>query len=216
MSGMAHGNAGIIAALAVLVETYQDEQSIRLLQQAWDFEDSLFEPAHQHWADLRNHIQASHSHQCASNTSWCYGAAGIGLSLWRIYHTSSSTDIKNKALRDMRRAVEVILANPAEDNLSLCHGEVGNTQYLLCAQSLFQEDRIQQRISSNRQNWIHAFHQEQIYCGHSTQAIEPSLMNGLSGIAYGLLNTHQPNSLPQVLALAGIPPQPVGIKTAQE
>ena len=91
MSGMAHGNAGIMMPVLTLWKLTGNKEYEALAERIWEYENSLYHSERNNWDDLRagkeiqDHIGA---------VSWCHGAPGIMLS--RIYGYQLVDDLKWK------------------------------------------------------------------------------------------------------------------------
>ena len=73
MGGFAHGVTGIGWALTRLARATDSARHEQLAQEAFAFEDALFDEQEQNWRDLR---MLENSKTAAA---WCHGAGGIGL-----------------------------------------------------------------------------------------------------------------------------------------
>ena len=73
MGGFAHGVTGIGWALTRLARATGSDAHEQLAQEAFAFEDALFDEQEQNWRDLRM-LEGS-----KTAAAWCHGAVGIGL-----------------------------------------------------------------------------------------------------------------------------------------
>jgi lantibiotic modifying enzyme len=98
-------------------------------------------------------------------------------------------------------ALATTLAEGFGQNHTLCHGDLGNLDFVMqAAEGLgdprwrLEADRRAARILEgiDRQGWL---------CGVPLKVESPGLMTGLAGIGYGLLRLAEPTRLPSVLVL---------------
>jgi lantibiotic modifying enzyme len=103
---------------------------------------------------------------------------------------------------EIETARRTTLAGGFGGNHSLCHGDLGNLEFLLQATEIYgsgsrraEVDRIAAAIVAvgQREGWR---------CGNPLEVESPGLMTGLAGIGYGLLRLAEPGLVPSVLALA--------------
>ena len=84
-------------------------------------------------------------------------------------------------------------------NHSLCHGDFGNVELLLCTEEPSWCETANQIAAAiveraRRDGWR---------CGTPMEIESPGLMTGLAGIGYGLLRVASPTRMPSVLMLEG-------------
>jgi lantibiotic modifying enzyme len=87
-------------------------------------------------------------------------------------------------------------------NHCLCHGDLGNLDFLLQASQVTGSQKLALKVdewanqilaSMNKYGWL---------CGVPMAVESPALMNGLAGICLGLLRIAEPNRVPSVLTLS--------------
>lgn len=191
LTGFAHGNSGIAYALLELSEITGERSFAESAGMAFDYERSIFSPAHGNWPDLRTNAPEGFA------AAWCHGAPGIGLS--RLCSLGRRNDPK------FRTEIEIALATTVTrgfgSNHTLCHGDLGNAEILLHAAQTLNESRW--RVHANRvisaavdesreRGWI---------CGNPRGIESPGMMTGLAGIGYTLLRFADPIGIPSILAL---------------
>jgi len=189
LSGFSHGNAGILYALAKLLQLSDDEKYINAIREALKYENNLFDSTINNWIDIRKEEKDTDS------VSWCHGAAGILLSRLELLKLDIS-DIHEIAEQDIKRAVDKIITMPLRNGMCLCHGNFGNISTLLSYLSIYNNDDLKKIISY----YIHEV-SNNIAEGKLSfiqQEIHPGFMNGLSGIGFLLLKIINP-ILPDVL-----------------
>lgn len=198
LAGFSHGAAGIAWALLRLADLTQNERFHSTAIAAIEYEHSLFLPEPNNWPDYRE--DREHDHEATEGpliSAWCHGATGIGLS--RLYALAEHN--LEAARIDVARAVTRTLADPLLSNHSLCHGNLGNLDFLIQAAAFVQ---LPDHEIGNRINWILGSIKSKGWrCGVPQGAEVPGLMRGLAGIGYGLLRAGLPSRIPSVLTLDG-------------
>jgi len=87
------------------------------------------------------------------------------------------------------------------DNQSLCHGALGNLDFLLQAGRLLGDRDIAVSASGMTRAVLDDIASHGWKCGLPLSAESPGLMTGLAGIGYGLLRIADPSRIPSVLLL---------------
>ncbi|HET8840828.1 MAG TPA: type 2 lanthipeptide synthetase LanM family protein, partial [Ktedonobacteraceae bacterium] len=77
LGGFSHGGSGIAFSLLQLAKVSGEQRFYQTALAALAYERSLFIPAQQNWADLRQKDAPDPQQHCM--VAWCHGAAGIGL-----------------------------------------------------------------------------------------------------------------------------------------
>ena len=197
LTGFAHGNAGIAAALLELTRLTSDSRYEDAARAALRYEHALFSRAQNNWPDLRE-IRISDF-----AAAWCHGAPGIALSRLRSLPLLDDAETRE----EIRVALETTLRLGFGTNHTLCHGDLGNLEILHYAAQvlgdpgwLAQSRQIGAEIvaTARQTGWI---------CGNAAKLESPGLMTGLAGIGYALLRLAEPSRVPSLLPLA--PPLPV-------
>jgi type 2 lantibiotic biosynthesis protein LanM len=204
LTGFSHGAAGIAYALTVLAAESKQDRFYDMALEAMAYERSLFNPRLGNWPDLREFEDSNHSGDGQSKSSavaWCHGAAGIGLS--RLNMLSRFDDAAIRA--EIEASVETTLALGLGDDLSLCHGALGNLEFLLEAAHTLSRPDILISANSLKLNILESRARKVWICGLPLNVESPGLMTGLAGIGYGLLRLAEPSRIPSVLLLAPPP-----------
>ncbi|MEE4420618.1 type 2 lanthipeptide synthetase LanM family protein [Streptomyces bugieae] len=205
LCGMSHGASGIALALARCAQRLGTTRYDEVIQDALRYEDSLVDPERRCWPDLR---PASGDR---TMTAWCHGAPGIGTARATLA-AYGDPGIAKAAAAGLETAVEATLRHYGDAgvvtvrNLSLCHGELGNLDFLATATRGV--DNPAARIVTAR--LTHAvcatLDERGPICGVPEGISTPGLMTGIAGIGYGLLRSAAPDRLPDVLSFE--PPRP--------
>jgi lantibiotic modifying enzyme len=133
-------------------------------------------------------------------TSWCHGAAGIGLARLDTLAVHDTELLRS----EIDAAVRIVLARGFGFDHSLCHGAMGHMDLLLHARARLKHSDLDAELEQAAGSVLADICEHGWHCG-TAQAIEtPGLMTGLAGIGYGLLRIAEPR-LPSVLLL--MPPK---------
>ncbi|GIV97269.1 MAG: hypothetical protein KatS3mg057_1926 [Herpetosiphonaceae bacterium] len=200
LAGFAHGAAGIAWALLEL-SALSGEQDFRTgALAAIDYERSLFAPEYGNWLDLRERIAGSERQGDAPPafmTAWCHGAPGIGLARLRsLPHLDDAT-----VRAEIAAALRTTLARGCGYTHALCHGDLGNLEFLLQASRTIADPRLRTEVDRLAATILTNSVQTGWRCATPLEVETPGLMVGLAGIGYGLLRLAAPELVPSVLAL---------------
>lgn len=174
MSGMAHGNAGILMPVFTLWKKTGKEEYKQLAEEIWKYEESLYDVSIGNWIDVRN------IEKCGGEVgavAWCHGAAGILLS--RLYCNELADDKlwKERFAKDINRAYKTLKKYWKRDSWSLCHGICGNLWILEMAERKDKKICLEERMQDLKD--LKLMPQELLNAG---------FMNGYGGIIYSWLN----------------------------
>ncbi|MGW4799566.1 lanthionine synthetase LanC family protein, partial [Nonomuraea sp. NPDC004297] len=131
--------------------------------------------------------------------AWCHGAPGIGLARADLLHEHPCL------AHDLDVALASFLAAPpGGTGHSLCHGELGNLQFLAASVAAGRDDLAP--VLGRRAGALLDELAAGPRCGTPAGVPTPGLMAGLAGIGHGLLRLARPDRVPSALLLA--PPLP--------
>ncbi|MGB7926409.1 MAG: type 2 lanthipeptide synthetase LanM family protein [Pyrinomonadaceae bacterium] len=201
LAGFSHGTAGIAYALTELAAHAQRERYCAVALDAIAYERSLFDAKMGNWPDLREMDVSNHAGEAVGESfpvAWCHGAAGIGLA--RLNMLSHFDDAEIRA--EIEAAVGVTLAWGLGDNHSLCHGTLGNLEFLFQAAETLSRPDILSSANRIKLSMLESAASEGWECGIPLSIEAPGLMTGLAGIGYGLLRLAEPLRVPSVLLLS--------------
>jgi lantibiotic modifying enzyme len=202
LTGFSHGAAGIAWALLELAAWTGAPRFRTAALDAIVYERSLFCPAAGNWPDLRPDVPAAANSAAAlCATLWCHGAPGIGLA--RLQMLRHQDDEPTRA--EVTTAFETTLATGFGYNHSLCHGDLGNLDFLAQAQETLPEPRWREAVGRLTSFILATIQSHGWRCGTPQQIESPGLMTGLAGVGYGLLRLAAPARVPSVLVLAPPP-----------
>src|SRR5205807_2438865 len=152
LTGLAHGNSGVSAALIELYAVTGDERFSYAAKQGTAYEASLFSPAERNWLDLRHPELTSFLIGRDTNgagvpkessgvpryrphfqRTWCHGAPGIGLARLRAFELLRVEPYRREAVIAVASTLEEMQLRPLQADFSLCHGTGGLVETLLRA-----------------------------------------------------------------------------------
>lgn len=169
ISGMAHGNAGILMPVLALWELTKKQEYEILAEKIREYEESLYDEKRGNWIDRRKDKEEGED-----TVAWCHGAAGILLArLWG-YQRVTDRAWKERLKNDIERAYRKTETYWKRDSWSLCHGTGGNLWILDIA------DRVLGKEQKNRMDMagFRLLPQEKL---------NPGIMSGYGGILLYLL-----------------------------
>jgi len=216
-TGLAHGAAGVGAALLELAHVTGQAEFSYAARQAFLYERQFFDPVQENWPDFRHfNIEEFFSGTLDQvrerllrdgppapeppryQTTWCHGAVGIGLTRLRAYELTG----ERTYLREADAAVRTTISTMREPNSgwSLCHGFSANCELLGFAGRLLQDGTLQELAKSRLLAGIelHGKGGSAWPSGNIGGLPDPSLMLGDSGVGYTLLRFLDP-SIPSIL-----------------
>jgi type 2 lantibiotic biosynthesis protein LanM len=201
--GLSHGAAGIGWALLELATATGDERFREAGRAAIAYERSLFSPADGNWPDLRElgaPGEGSHGAAERFTCAWCHGAPGIGLA-----RLASLPHLDDGALRaEIDTAIATTLRHGFGKNHSLCHGDLGNLDFLLEAGRRLDDPGLRAQAGRLAGGVLDSFAPSGWLCGSPTGVESPGLLTGLAGIGYQLLRLADPERVPSVLLLGDV------------
>jgi type 2 lantibiotic biosynthesis protein LanM len=188
MGGFAHGVTGIGWALTLLARATGSMRHEQLAQEAFAFEDALFDEQEQNWGDLRM------LEGIKTAAAWCHGAVGIGLARLSLdatlTHESTRTFVRRAAAATWRLGMGW--------NHCACHGDLGAWELL--AHAIAAGEAPKELSTSYLLDIIlTTLEQHGPSCGMGRNAFAPGLLPGVGGVAYQLLRAHPEHDLPSIL-----------------
>jgi len=192
MGGFAHGVTGIGWALAQLARATGSARHAQLAQQAFAFEDALFDEQEQNWRDLRTFEGPK------ATPAWCHGAVGIGLAHLDLDPTLTQTSTRKL----VRRAAAATWRLGVGWNHCVCHGDLGAWELLDHAIAVGEAPK-ELSTSYLLDIILTSLEQHGPSCGMGRNSFSPGLLPGLAGIAYQLLRAHPEHDLPSILTPSG-------------
>jgi type 2 lantibiotic biosynthesis protein LanM len=188
MGGFAHGATGIGWALTRLALATGSARYEQLAQEAFAFEDALFDEQEQNWRDLRMMEGAK------TAAAWCHGSVGIGLA-----HLNLDPTLTHASTRKyLQRAAAATWRLGMGWNHCACHGDLGAWELL--DRAIAAGEAPKELTASYLLDVIlTSLEQDGPSCGMGRNAFAPGLLPGVGGVAYQLLRAHPENDLPSIL-----------------
>lgn len=207
-AGFAHGAAGIALALVRLGAASGEGRFAAAGLRAFAWEREAF------WPELRGWLGSDSSREVPPpestvSMSWCYGAPGIGLArLEALRHLDAAaalTAMGQELEAEVSEALRLTAERGFGQNHCLCHGDLGNLDFLMTAQRRSGDAVLARQVRRRAQQVLASVERDGWCCGTRGGVESPGLMNGIAGIGYGLLRLAAPERVPSVLALAPPP-----------
>jgi lantibiotic modifying enzyme len=190
MIGFPDGAAGIVLALLTAAELTEDPALRDIAYQAIEFERSGFVPAARNWPE---------------RATWCRGAPGIGLGRLAGLRYVDSWRVRSEILD----AVKATMKSGFGGNHSLCHGDLGNVEFLTVAAARFGDVPLRRDVAQIAAGVMRGIDERGWRCGTVREVETPGYLTGLAGIGDGLLRVAE-TRLPSVLMLE--PPSSPGVR----
>jgi type 2 lantibiotic biosynthesis protein LanM len=201
LAGFSHGAAGIAWALLELSIASGEERFRTAALDGIAYERSLFSAEAGNWMDLRppdSEAEQARGEKTKFPVAWCHGAPGIGLSRLLCQRLVNEPAFKG----EIDTALRTTLTGGFGYNHCLCHGDLGNLEFLLQAGQALPESAWAEEARRLAAAILNSITLESWLCGNPLALESPGMMTGLAGIGYGLLRCAQPARVPSVLALA--------------
>lgn len=191
--GMSHGAAGIAWALLALSDLTKENSFASLAQEALTYERSFFSAEKANWPDVNREEQTE-----SFRITWCYGATGIGLA-----RLASLDHLKNDDLikQEIDVAINTVLKNGFGSNHSLCHGDLGNLDFLLCASEKLASASLHNQVQNIASVILDNIDKHGWLSGMPFSVETPGLMTGIAGIGYQLLRLAEPKIVASITSL---------------
>jgi type 2 lantibiotic biosynthesis protein LanM len=199
LTGYSHGAAGIAWALLKLARVSDDVRFEVTARDALGYERALFVSGTQNWPDMRDTqlVHARRHTRTRFMTTWCHGAPGIGLSRLDVLSHDDA-----EASAEIQAAVANTISVGFGANHSLCHGDLGNLEFVSTAARALADPKIEVAANRLAADVLAAGENGRWRCGTPAAVECPGLMTGLAGIGYGLLRLAAPEIVPSVLLLS--------------
>lgn len=226
-TGFSHGASGIAFALHELWLLTRDAGYRALAEQAIEYEASQFDDALENWLDPGGQVKKLRTQDATLMVAWCYGAPGIGLARLALMGDRASgssertSDARARARstgdssesgassapsglveRDLAIAIKTTRARGFGRNHSLCHGDLGNLEFLWRAARIERDRDLAEFVQAKAATVLASIERDGVLCGMPLGIESVALMNGLAGVGLGLLHLAEPERVPSVLTLA--------------
>lgn len=191
-TGLARGLSGIGLVLSAAADAVGEADFRSAALRGFVSERAVLEPGVGWFTDDAHPWRPE---QRVPASSWCRGAAGIGIA--RIAASTGHRDLP--LLADATAAIELVrsrLAAGPDADASMCHGTSGVVELLLLAGSLLDEPAHTAAARRVGAAMVTAGRSGGRYgCGIAVGAHNPSLLHGLAGTAVVLARLHDPDAI---------------------
>jgi type 2 lantibiotic biosynthesis protein LanM len=191
LTGFGHGSAGFSLALFRIGTFTGDSRFTDAAMSSIAFENTHYDEVRGSWSDLAPRMSTR------ERVAWCFGSPGIGMARLACLSHMDNTIIRN----DIDAALIDTCKKGFRRNHSLCHGDLGNAEFLL--QAGRQMDRPQ--LIGEAIAHVARCANGSWRCGTPGGLETTSFMLGLAGIGYCLLRIAGSRELPSVLTLERLP-----------
>ena len=206
LTGFAHGNAGIALNLLRLSAASGEERFHQTALAAMEYERGLFSPERRNWPDLRREFRSSAAGQQQTGqpddhpyrVAWCHGAPGIGLARLETLRYRDDATIR----AEIDAAFLTTLAHGFGLNHCLCHGDMGNLEFVQSATRLLFLSQYEEQVQGLTAALLDSIESQGWVTGVPLGVETPGLMLGIAGTGYALLRLAAPERIPAVLLLA--------------
>jgi type 2 lantibiotic biosynthesis protein LanM len=201
LTGFSHGAAGVASVLLELAEATGRARYRQAAYDAITYERSVYSEQEGNWPDFRVDEQVvdvkSADVKPAFMTAWCHGAPGIGLA--RLRSLPFMDDAETRA--EIHIALQTTLRSGFGANHCLCHGDLGNLEFLHLAGERLDSSSWTKRTNRLANAVLDSLNRCGRICGVPWGVESPGLMTGIAGIGYGLLRLAEPERVPSILIL---------------
>ncbi|MBX7047406.1 MAG: hypothetical protein K1X86_16380 [Ignavibacteria bacterium] len=209
LCGLAHGNSGIGLILYEVGKYFNNKALQELGINAIKYEDRFYDKNLHNWEDLRNvdlfDKDTEYKNQKIRENdlkifstknfmnAWCHGAIGIGLARLKFFQLSDDKSY----LKDINKVIKLVKSLEKNSNYytcTLCHGELGNSLFMLKANTILQDGKYINIAQNFCIKSIDNLKQTGVYhSGFTTSGDKQdlSLFNGIAGICYQYINVLQ-------------------------
>ncbi len=189
-SGFSHGNAGIHTFLYLAMKYLGEERAQVVIEKSLNYERGCFSKKDENW--FRSDIEQKISH------AWCHGAPGILLSKLLLYQGGFQDDrIEKEIAISMKQTRQRGFGN----NLTYCHGDLGNLAILDLAAKVLKRDEIRNANAHIFQELYNNILSKKWNTKEMKSCNTYGLMVGLSGWGYAMLANYAQDMLPGFLWL---------------
>lgn len=212
LTGFSHGASGIGYALVQAGVLLNDSTVCEAGIAALEYERGCYSAEHQNWPDFRDDSDVLHGASTdepeMGMRTWCHGAPGIGLARLKVAEVLGD-DTPEWVRDDLGAAVATTGSSGAGGGLCLCHGALGNLEFLIEAAEYLDSEDSRRALNRYHREVARFCDLEGLRCTSVNAINSPGLMTGLAGVGYALLRQRFGVRIPSVLVLQ--PPTSEGI-----
>lgn len=190
-TGFAHGNCGIISALALNSVGNDFINNIdSILLEILNTEDSYYIDELSNWY--------TNSKSQSTSFGWCHGAPGILLSKLLLLKANKSNLVN---LKKLNVALNTTRNKSLGNNTTLCHGDLGNLEILYFASKILNDVELKKDCERAFQ-WLVDNVLVKRWKGNSFRGTDNlAMMIGLCGYGYSVLKFYDFDQIPSILYL---------------
>jgi len=200
ITGFSHGASGVAWALTRLYEFTGEERFLATALEAVRYERSQYDDELGEWkhnAETEDSLETVTWTEDLLSAGWCYGSPGVGLARLRMLPHTDEAIVRE----DVVTAVEKTLRAGFGSNHCLCHGDLGNLDFVYAAARALGDDGLLAAADHVTASVLASIERDGWVCGVPLGVDAPAMLNGLAGIGYGLLRVADPARVPSLLAL---------------
>ncbi|MEO5644475.1 MAG: lanthionine synthetase LanC family protein [Bacteroidia bacterium] len=147
LCGFSHGAGGIGFVYSELAHYFQNQAFYWMAEEAFAYENSLFDKSINNWPDLRKGIYTDRDYEENKNAflkkdlkfftkgkdfiAWCHGAPGIGLSRIRAYELTGKQEYYDQLQSAISKTISYTESLGQDSSYIQCHGGGGNADLFL-------------------------------------------------------------------------------------
>ncbi|TCP70222.1 type 2 lanthipeptide synthetase LanM family protein [Baia soyae] len=188
--GFSHGVASMIAYLYKLYRITKREDIYENMKLALAFERSHFSTRHNNWFDCEKKDGVSYA--------WCHGAPGILLSKLMLQDSGYKDELLE---REIQIGIDITKSKGFGNNPTYCHGDLGSLSILEYGAKVLGDSELKNQCYSTYQSLFEEVLSKSNLKERFRHAHSYSLMIGLSGFGYSMLQHYAPDDVPDFLRL---------------
>lgn len=198
LTGLAHGQAGYIIALALAWNVLHDDELVSLVDQGRKYEELNYNARANNWFDFRKFMvsrrgqDTSPDYQERFMFGTCSGTPGIGLS--RIALSEYLPACEDKQI--IGRAIDFCSHQPLVGCDSYCCGTMGWVDFLIESSGIRKDTQFIGKAQEIATSVIPEISQERYILSNLRGIYDVSLFTGISGIGYEMIRTQIPEHIP--------------------
>jgi type 2 lantibiotic biosynthesis protein LanM len=187
--GFAHGTTGVAYALLRAYKSTELNRYRDSVEEALNFEYQYYNPETLSWSTAM-------VDGVSTSESWCYGRAGIVSARVDMERISPGITPEN----DLHRVIADIYPNVSDATDQICCGSAGSINALLTAATNTETPKYAQQAKTIFKSLLQKQHTRGHFefNGHTPRLINPTLFQGLSGIAYISARIQEPAGIPNI------------------
>lgn len=196
LGGFSHGGVGVAFALAKYIshfDSIDNQNVIELINNAINYQNTLYSPQHKNFIDLRDGSVDSKS------SYWCHGASGITMAYLEIKKIFELKGLKLSPLLGLEHFSENLIQHSFGSNYVVCHGDMSNIELLYKYGAERHRPEACLKAKEILKKYVDEVSNDRFM---SLSNFEPlGLFDGLAGLGYTFLRFSNPKQTPSILTL---------------